>query len=405
MPKPPGDSAPKRKALFLSPEAPFPAIGGGALRSASLLEYLAQRYSVDAILFRQPGDPDPAAAIPPGHVDRTLVLDLPAHRKDPLSRATRNLGRAIRGRPPLLDRFSGFSTPIGTFASQARYDVAIIEHFWCAPYRDALRPHCRRIVLDLHNIESVWHLRLADTEPWPQALLHRRFSAIYRRLESRRLQLFDAVLATSEQDAALVRTLGPGSHVSVYPNAIPEVPPPPRAETESVVFAGNLEYQPNISAIRFFQTEIWPSLRERFPNLTWRILGKNPDAVAAMLRSDSRIQLVGPVPDAISALAESRVAVVPLLAGSGTRIKILEAWAAATPVVSTTLGAEGLASTPGEHLLIANNPGDFAEAVATLLTSRDQCDRIGQAGRQLYEALYMWPVAWRTLDGVVDKGG
>src|ERR1700682_1122168 len=161
MPKPPGDSAPNRKALFLSPEPPYPSIGGGPLRSASLLEYLAIRYSVDAILFRQPGDPDPAAGIPAGRVDRVLVLDLPAHRKDPLSRVARNLDRAMRGRPPLLDRFSGCSIPIGKFASQARYDVAIIEHFWCAPYRDALRPNCRRILIDLHNIESAWHRRLA----------------------------------------------------------------------------------------------------------------------------------------------------------------------------------------------------------------------------------------------------
>jgi len=333
------------------------------------------------------------------------VLDLPAHRKDQVSRASRNVGRAVRGRPPLLDRFSGWSTPIGKFASETRYDVAIIEHFWCAPYRDALRPHCRRILIDLHNIESVWHQRLADTEPWPQSMLYRRFAGIYRRLETRLLPLFDAVLATSEEDAALVRALAPGSVVTVYPNALPEVPPPTRPESESIVFAGNLEYQPNISAIRFFLTEIWPALRERFPNLTWRILGKNPEAVAAMVRSDARIQLIGPIPDAIAALAESRVAVVPLLAGSGTRIKILEAWAAATPVVSTTLGAEGLAATRGEHLLIADNPRDFAEAVATLLTSSDQYHRIGQAGRHLYEALYTWPAAWRTLNAVVDQDG
>ncbi len=405
MPKLPGDSAPSRKALFLSPEPPYPVIGGGPLRSASLLEFLAQNYSVDAILFRQPGHPDPAAAIPPGRVDRTLVLNLASHRKDPFSRATRNLNRAIRGRPPLLDRFSGWSAPIGSFASGVRYDVAVIEHFWCAPYRDALRPHCRRIVIDLHNIESVWHQRLADTEPWPQSILHRRFAGIYRKFESRRLQLFDAVLAASDADAAMLRTLGPGSRVSVYPNAIPEVLPPPRAESESIVFTGNLEYQPNLSAIRYFLSEIWPVLRLRFPNLIWRILGKNPEAVAALVRADPRIQLTGPIPDAIAALAQSRVAVVPLLAGSGTRIKILEAWAAATPVVSTTIGAEGLAANPGEHLLIADNPGDFAEAVSTLLTSRDQCEKIGQAGRRLYERLYTWPSAWRTLDGVVDKTG
>ncbi len=95
------------KALFLSAEAPYPAIGGGPLRSASLLEYLAQRYSVHAIVFRQAGEADPGLAIPPGRVERLDVIDLPYHSKRPLARAVRNAFRIVRNRPPLVDRFSG----------------------------------------------------------------------------------------------------------------------------------------------------------------------------------------------------------------------------------------------------------------------------------------------------------
>src|SRR5580692_9265585 len=96
------------RALFLVPEAPYPTHGGGALRSASVLEYLARRYDVDIIVFREPGTPDPAVLLPAAMHRDILVLDLPHHRNDLLSRAARNAHRIVREVPPLVDRFSGF---------------------------------------------------------------------------------------------------------------------------------------------------------------------------------------------------------------------------------------------------------------------------------------------------------
>ena len=107
MDTPSSASARKPKALFLSPELPYPAIGGGALRSASLLEYLSRHFSVHAIVFRQDGDPDPARAIPAGMVDRLDVLELPRHSKHPLARTVRNSIRMIRNRPPLAGSLFG----------------------------------------------------------------------------------------------------------------------------------------------------------------------------------------------------------------------------------------------------------------------------------------------------------
>jgi glycosyltransferase involved in cell wall biosynthesis len=94
------------------------------------------------------------------------------------------------------------------------------------------------------------------------------------------------------------------------------------------------------------------------------------------------------------------VAVVPVLSGSGTRVKILEAWAAATAVVSTRLGAEGLAGRDGEHLLIADEAGDFASAVSKLLGSVEERERIAKAGRRLYEAEYTWEAGWEKLTDI-----
>ena len=121
-----------------------------------------------------------------------------------------------------------------------------------------------------------------------------------------------------------------------------------------------MEYHPNQLAVRFFRREIWPRLRDRWPGLAWRLVGKNPEAVRQFTSGDPRIEVQGQVDDAIAELARARVAVVPLLAGSGTRLKILEAWAAGLPVVSTTLGAEGLPARDGEHLLLADGAAAFA---------------------------------------------
>jgi hypothetical protein len=109
MPKPSGDSSDKsRTALLLSPEAPYPMMGGGPLRTASILEYLAQHYTVDVIVFREPGTPDPRTAFPPGLVRNVGIIDLPYHSKGLPAKAARNAKRLLRGAPPLVDRFSGF---------------------------------------------------------------------------------------------------------------------------------------------------------------------------------------------------------------------------------------------------------------------------------------------------------
>ncbi|HEV2690470.1 MAG TPA: glycosyltransferase family 4 protein [Bryobacteraceae bacterium] len=386
--------------MFLSPEAPYPLIGGGALRSASLVEYLSRRYAVHAIVFRQPNDPDPAAAIPPGKVDRLDIVDLPIHSRHTMARALRNSVRLVRGAPPLMDRFAGFTERIAEAVAGRQYEAAIIEHFWCAPYLEQVRPHAKQVILDLHNIESTWHQSVAASSGPAKAWALRRFATASVALERKWLPGFDAILVTSARDAALLREVVPNLRVTVYPNALPEIAAPPRQEKEEIVFSGNLEYAPNIAAVRHFAARIWPSLRKRWPNLRWKIVGKNPAAVRKLVQGDSRIHLTGFVEDAVAALAEARVAVVPVVSGSGTRVKILEAWAAGTPVVSTAIGAEGLEARNGEHLLLADEPDRFADAVSTLLASPTERARIGAAGRELYEQRYTWPVAWRSIEGI-----
>ena len=389
---------PRPAALLLAPETPYPLAGGGALRTASLLHYLASRYAVDLIVFRQPGAPDPARDLPPSLVRSLITLDLPSNGRSFAARALRNASRVARQVPPLVDRFSGFAGPIARAVAGRRYEVAVVEHFWCAPYWEQIAPVARRTVLDLHNIESLLHARCAAVESGPEAFAHTVFERAARELEHAWLPRYSTVLATSAEDATAARRIAPGASVSVYPNAIPLTPRPPHLDEEAAVFSGNLEYHPNRSAVRFFRRDIWPALRERWPRLVWRLVGRNPEAVKEFTNGDPRIQALGAVDNAVGELARCRVAVVPLLAASGTRLKILEAWAAGLPVVSTSMGAEGLGARHGEHLLLADDAPAFARAVTRLLACKNLREDLGMAGRLLLEKEFTWEKAWDRLD-------
>ncbi len=387
-------------ALILSPEAPYPMIGGGAIRTASLIEYLARRYSLDLVVFREPGAPDPRDVTPRGLIENLDVLNLPSHSKHLLPRVARNARRLLLGKPPLIERFGGFDRQIAAALSGRRYDLALIEHFWCAPYRPLVAAHARRVVLDLHNVDSALYRILAQTENWPGSFASSLFSSFCVERERYYLPQFSALLVTSDGDAAEVSRAVPGLKSHVYPNALPVMTTPSVPEQNVVAFSGNLEYLPNVTAVRYFSREIWPALRARFPGLVWRIIGKNPEFIAKYVHDDERIQVTGPVEDAVKELASALVVVVPLLAGSGTRLKILEAWTAARAVVATSIGAAGLGAIDGEHLILSDTPQTFLEAVSLLIDSPAERTRLARAGHELLDSQFTWPRAWETLEQI-----
>jgi glycosyltransferase involved in cell wall biosynthesis len=362
------------RALFLTPEEPKIGSGGGALRSASLLAYLESKYVV-----------------------QTATFSLRPHSRSAAARIWRNTVRVVRGIPPLFDRFSGYEGQLAGVL-RGRYALGVVEHFWCASYAHLLRTCCDRVVLDLHNIESQLARTHASAANWPASWASDRFAESYERLEREWLPQFDLVLTASDDDRHRI------SHpaVRVFPNALPEIGRPCVPESDAIVFSGNLEYHPNVEAVRWFRSKIWPRVREKASGVEWRLIGSNPAAVAKFTGGDARIRVVGPVDDAIPHLASGKICIAPLLSGSGTRFKILEAWTAGRAVVSTTLGAEGLGARHGEHLLLADHPDDFAEAVLRLWNDPALRAKLGDAGRALYDERFTWRAAWRKLD---EAGG
>ena len=382
----------RSSAIVLSPEAPYPPVGGGALRTASILEYVKDRYDTTVVVFRQPGDADPRPHFPPDI--QVEVLELPFHSRAALPRAIRNIRRAVLGRPPLVDRFGGFDDDLERICGGRTFDVGIVEHFWCAEYARVLRPVCRQLVLDLHNVESILLSRQAATVGGVTALLMNRFSASCAELERKWIPAFDLVLTTSTSDAA---ALGTPSAAAV-PNTIMPMPAPCRARDGKIVtMSANFGYQPNQAAVAWFTTTVWPTLRNSHPDARFRLIGKNPECIADSIAGREGIECTGPVQDAVCELARCSVAVVPLLAGSGTRVKIIEAWAAGLPVVTTAVGAEGLPGKAGVHWLQADDPAEFARAVCCVLRKPELAASLGAAGRRLYEQKLTWSAAHDAL--------
>ncbi len=390
------------KVLFLTPEAPYPLHGGGAFRIASLLHCFARFAQVDLILISDTGAP---ATLPPNLVRSQQIVPLAHHDRSPPARYLRNARRALRGVPPLIDRLSGLSDSIERAIRAlggGHYDLCIVEHFWCAPYVDLLGRFCTETVLDLHNIESVLHHRCAGVSGGLIRAGHRRFAAASQELESALLPRFSAVLVPSKVDASAVRPIAPAARVHVYPNSIPWVDVPQSPELPRLVFSGNFEYHPNIDAVEFLASEIWPRIRKLRPELRLRLVGRGDRFIRHLLpkgsSAETGIDLTGPIENSLTEIGQAQIVLAPLRVGSGTRIKILEAWAAARCVVATPVAAEGLSAVNGLNIALESDPAPFAARVADLAADEPSRRRLGEAGRRTFTHNYTWETVWKYLD-------
>jgi glycosyltransferase involved in cell wall biosynthesis len=229
---------------------------------------------------------------------------------------------------------------------------------------------------------------------------HARFAGRSRAYEADLLPRYSLVLTTSQNDAAEAQRIAPSAHVAVYPNALPAAEPPAVEEEPVVVFSGNFEYHPNIDAVRWLVSEVWPEVHRRCPDLRLRLVGRGDEFIRHLLPSGLGIEITGPVEDARSAIAAARIVIAPLRSGSGTRVKILEAWAAARPVVATSLAAEGLDCRDNEHIIIANTTQNYGMAIAQLNADPSRRAELAFHGRRLFEERYCWPAAWKQLDSI-----
>ena len=310
---------------------------------------------------------------------------------------------ALAGRPLEL-RFEyskELADRIRHLVSTVGFDVVQIEHSFMALYLETIPPdaQCKRILV-FHNVAFDQFNGIFRIERRPitrmRALIH---SLMMRRWEPRYAERFDRCIAVSEVDRELLLAANPRLQVDVIPNGVDTQvyqPLPQGSAPPSLLFIGKMSYPPCTDAALYFCREILPGIRHVIGNVETWIVGREPPPEVMRLQGDG-VHITGWVDDVVPYYRRAAVCVVPLRAGGGTRLKILEAMALGRAVVSTTVGCEGLDVVDGEHLLIADSPEQFAEKTVRLLTDGALYQAIATNARQLVVTRYDWDAIARQL--------
>ncbi|TMC15183.1 MAG: glycosyltransferase [Chloroflexi bacterium] len=390
--------------LILSFNLPSPQ-SGASTRNYQVLKMLAAKHNCSLLAF-QPGGSDKESAIAAIEQLASSVHVIPW--SEPAKRR-QQLVSTLCGKSYTLQSYyrREMQDAIDALVAHEHYDVVLYESVLMATYR---LPKHVKVIIDQHNIEFEVRQRTYQQErtsvrKWYNWLE----SHLIRAAEIERCRSAHTVLVTSEREHLILKRLLPTRVIQVLPNGVDtkrfqkddvlqEVP-------GRIIFTGSMEYYPNVQAVLFFAQRCWPLIRAQLPTATWQIIGKNPLPEVLKLAELPGVTVIGSVPDMRPYLAQAEVALAPLLIGSGTRLKILEALAMQKAVVSTSLGCEGLVVIPGKHLLVADQPERFAQAVLNLLLDPQLRAALGNAGRVLVEETYNWEhyrrFLWQIFEDVL----
>ena len=384
------------RLLVVSSWLPYPPDNGSRMRAFHLLQQFSRRHTLTLLSFGVPREPEDVAPlrvlcervelVPPGRLEkerltlRGLFSPVPRHLVQTRSAEMQALVTAA---------IAGHDAAIGLQIDAARYLVdatprmpAVFDEIEVGVLRD-------RYVLEQDPI-----LRLRHGLTWW------KFRRFVRFLVGR----FERTTVVSAQERDYLRALGCDmARIVIVPNGIdvPDVSPAP-VRAARLIYPGSVTYSANLDAIRFFVREVLPLVRRSRPDVAFWVTGTTEGVDIDDLAAIDGVTFTGRVPDVTSLICESAACVVPLRIGGGTRLKILHAMAAATPVVSTSKGIEGLEVEPEQHLLVADSPGDFAAQVLRLLADPVLSLRLVSAARQFVQERHAWEPIAQTLERVVE---
>ena len=289
-------------------------------------------------------------------------------------------------------------------------DAVVFEHLStmaAAPLVKRLSPNTVRI-LDAHNVDHLLmeqNLQIQNGNHWTRE--QRKTLASVKRTEHNLGKSVEAFFACSDEDR---RTLESCAGIRGYtvPNGVDTgkiawKPPVPGNE-KRLLFCGSLGYEPNMDGLKWFGEDIWPQVKETVPGVVLTVIGRgNFRDAYGDFPDDPQVNWVGEVDTTLPYYQEADILLCPLRMGSGTRLKILEAMSAGTPVVATRAGVEGINAIGGEHLLVGDSPEDFAAAVTALLNDHERRAAISRAGRELVCRSYDWNVSGGRMAEAIEQ--
>ncbi len=430
------------RILFLTQIIPYPPDSGPKVKTWHVLRYLAERgHNVILASFMRAEEEE---YIPVLKKYCTEVYTIPI-RRSRFKDAGYWLLSHLTGRPFLIERddIQAMRHCVQEILASLPIDVVHADQLTMTQFALAgnSSPHKKirtihpqngktkpKLVFDAHN--AVWSIveRMAQNVPWFLKPILQIEARRVKRYEGMIVDTFDYILAVTDVDSRYLLearadykegiqptvgvrdTLHNPDSILVVPIAVDTELLQPihrKPGSKNVFTLGTLHYPPNADGIRWFVREVFPLVKKQLPDLTLTITGRNPPADFSQFPEESggAIKITGYVPELQPLLEESAIMVVPVRAGSGMRVRILEAFAQAMPVVTTTVGLEGIEAQPGRDVLVGDTPQDFAASVIRLLEDEALQKQLADNGRRLAENYYDWRVILNRMEKIYDTTG
>jgi sugar transferase (PEP-CTERM/EpsH1 system associated) len=387
------------RILWIKVGGLFPVNTGGRRRSFEIVSALSQRHQVSLLTTHPPGEDEKLLreALPACHEVISVPHEIPKQGSLGFIAA---LARSWFSPLPVdlyRCRVEAVRQRAEQIISSGAVDVVVADFLAATPNlslrREGKRPP---VVLFEHNVESQIWRRLRDNEKSP-------LRRLLLEVEWRKLQRYEAracgeasrTIAVSDKDRIGLAKLAPGGQITSVATGVDTeyfAPQDRPQQPRELVFTGAMDWFPNEDGILNFVETTLPLIRKQVPEVRLTVVGRNPSEKLKTLAGAAGVRVTGTVDDVRPYLADGAVCIVPLRIGGGTRLKIFEALAMGKAVVSTTIGAEGLPVTPGEHLILADEPAAFASSVIELLQQPERRSALGKAGRELVEQNFAWPM-------------
>jgi len=389
--------------LAVASEVPWPLNTGGHIRTFHLLRALARRFRVRLVAPVRVGEEPAIEALA-----RCGIILVPVRIGPRVvwRECLRVLGAVSRQEPYVLYRrhnHRALHAALRAEIGREPPDVFYLEELDSLLYR-SVAPNTPAII-DLQNIYSTLTRRAAmeQSSPWLRLFL-RREAALLARIERRAACETESLLIVSAEDRRHFVALG-ARRAHVVPNGVDcaiyeNLPLGRSAAPPLLLYVGALSWGPNVAAVRFLAEEVLPQVRLQVSDARVRIVGRDPVPEVRALGRLPGVELLGSVPDVVPHLRDAALLAVPLNVGGGTRLKILEAFAAGLPVVSTPIGCEGIDALPGEHLLVADRE-HFGERVLALLSDGALGEQLAKRARALALERYDWSIAGEAVCAAV----
>ena len=388
------------KLLFLTPQLPYPPHQGTTIRNFNIIKHLAPRHEITLISFGTPNELANAESL------RALCKRIEIAPYPTRTMMQRAITTFTSMQPDMALRLKSdtMHSMVERILQQETFDVIQVEGIEMARYIAPLATRQSPVVFDDHNAEYVLQRTAFESDVRRFTRLH---AALYSFIQWKKLERYERsvclranhVAACSDTDANAIQALIPNlpSQVSIIPNGVDtdffvpsnEVCAKPLAGL-GLVYAGKMDFRPNIDAMLWFCDDILPRVRAEIPLAHLTIVGQKPAPKISALKERPGIEVTGWVDDTRPFVADAAVYVVPLRMGSGTRLKVLEAMAMGKAIVSTSRGIEGIDLIQGRDAIIADSPNEFASQVIALLRDPERRRDLGRHARALVESKYDW---------------